>query len=203
MAGACIPWNSPILPETAVMTDKFKSDALKIQLVEFSGWEFVRDGKITQPWIAGHIADPARRKKIERFKRLMLNGQWRDIREVCRNMEGMAGRSLIRVMPRKAPVLIFLPDGRPWEGKHRMSAVAELRGRIKPLEFACILGWPGSEAVDRSKYIRSRESSVYNFNAVRSLAQNGFKPTWLPPIDYGSRDKGYKFFSESVRRGKA
>ena len=179
------------------MTDKFKSDALKIQLVEFSGWEFVRDGKITQPWIAGHIADPARRKKIERFKRLMLNGQWRDIREVCRDMEGMAGRSLIRVIPRKAPVLIFLPDGRPWEGKHRMSAVTELRGRIKPLEFACILGWPGSEAVDRSKYMRSRESSAYNFHAVKSLAENNFEPTWLLPVDYGTCDAGCTCFSES------
>ncbi len=179
------------------MTEKFKSDRLKIQLMEFSGWEFIQDGKIIQPWIADHIADPGSRKKIERFKRLMLDGRWRDIREVCKNMERAAGRNFLRTTPRKSPVLIFLPDGRPWEGKHRMSAVTELRGRIKPIEFACILGWPGNETVDRSKYIRSRESSVYDFNAVKSLAANKFKSTWLPPVDYGIRAAGCKCFSES------
>ena len=162
------------------MNAAFKSDRLKIRLIEFTGYEFVRDGEVAEPWIRNHIADPGRRGKIERFKKLMLSGRWLGAREAC----GAAGgsRGLLNITPRKSPVLLFLPDGRPWEGKHRISAVTELRGRIEPLEFACILGWPGSSGIDRSKYVRSRASSVYNFNAVKSLVSNGFRPVELPPI---------------------
>ncbi len=170
------------------MEDKFKSDRMKIQLVEISGYEFIKNGKITQPWLEGHIKDPARRDKIEHFKKLMLSGKWLDIRRACISRTSCRGiPNFIRTLSRKSPVLIFLPDGRPWEGKHRISAVMELRGQIKPVEFACITGWPGSERIDCKRYIRSSTARRDNYNAVRILVENKFNPAELPPADRRGR----------------
>lgn len=168
------------------MTSKLESCRLEIRLVKLSGHEFVREGKEIHPWLRGHMESPAGRKKIERFKKLMLSGRWMDIRRACRKRVFLGGvPSSLATFSRKVPILVFLPDGTPWEGKHRLSALVELRGRIKPVEFACILGWPGDLSVDCNRYARSYSSRAYNFNALRRLVENGFKPAPLPPVEPG------------------
>jgi len=74
--------------------------------------------------------------------------------------------------------LIFTKDGRLWEGKHRIFALAE--SEAKGFKFVCVHGWDEKRATEE---YQTGEMKYWRWgflvNAMYKLAINGFETTQL------------------------
>lgn len=154
------------------MNNKFKSDILKIKVIDIEPYDFLnkkfcRNGS----WATDHNPDdlPFFTEKVLKYKKEIMSPTWSLLPPEYKEKN----------YPLFQIPLIFNTEGLLVEGRHRVYAISQLYGILTtPKPFICLLGW-GDELWDREIRKKSRK---YRSNAVQLLIKNNFKEVVLEPL---------------------
>jgi hypothetical protein len=153
------------------MDNKFKSDTMKIKVIEIEPYDFMnkrfcRNGSLATETDPNDL--PYYTEKMLKYKEEIMKPTWKLLPPNYKDPK----------FPLFSIPLMFNPDGLLVEGRHRAYAISQLYGIMtKPKPFICLLGW-GDDLWPHKIRMATRR---FRSNAVQLLINNKFKEVILTP----------------------